>query len=71
MDTDYFYQTVNENVADLDDSGKVDFIDFRILASQWLQEPEEPSADIAPEVGDNIVNFLDLKVMADNWLWEN
>jgi predicted outer membrane repeat protein len=55
--------------ADLDGSGDVNFGDYAILTSQWLQAPGIPSADIAPEVaGDGIVNFLDLAVLADQWL---
>ncbi len=55
--------------ADLDGSGEVNFGDYAILTSQWLQAPGTPSADIAPEVaGDGIVNYLDLDVLADQWL---
>ena len=57
------------NIADLDDSGNVDWVDFAILASQWQQIPSEPSADIAPEGGDGIVNYKDLGLLVDNWLW--
>jgi hypothetical protein len=46
----------------------VDFIDFAVLAAQWRLPPAEPSADIAPNSGDNIVDRLDLAAMADNWL---
>lgn len=56
-------------IADLDQNGLVDFKDFAILASQWLQEPGQPSADIAPLYNsDNIVNALDLKLLAEQWL---
>jgi hypothetical protein len=55
--------------ADLDGTGDISFGDFTILASQWLQAPGTPSADIAPEdAGDGIVNRLDLAVLADHWL---
>jgi hypothetical protein len=54
--------------ADLDGLGDVSFGDLKILASQWLQAPGTPSADIAPVLGDGIVNFLDLAVLADHWL---
>jgi hypothetical protein len=46
----------------------VDMRDFSVLAAQWRQPPAEPSADIAPNGGDNIVDRFDLAVMADNWL---
>ena len=51
--------------ADLDGLGDVSFGDLKIMASQWLQAPDTPSADIAP---DGIVNFLDLAVLADHWM---
>jgi hypothetical protein len=55
--------------ADLDGMGDVNFGDFSILTSQWLQAPGIPSADIAPEAaGDGIVNFRDLALFADHWL---
>ncbi len=53
--------------ADLDGLGDVSFGDLKIMASQWLQAPDTPSADIAIPV-DGIVNFLDLAVLADHWL---
>jgi hypothetical protein len=46
----------------------VNFVDFAILGSQWFQAPGFPSADIAPEGGDDVVNSLDLDVMTDEWL---
>ncbi|MHC4096154.1 MAG: hypothetical protein ACYSU3_08850 [Planctomycetota bacterium] len=55
--------------ADLDASGDINFGDYSILTSQWLQAPGTPSADIAPVgAGDGIVNYLDLDVLADQWL---
>jgi hypothetical protein len=42
--------------------------DFAVLAAQWRLPPAEPSADIAPNGGDNIVDRFDLAAMADNWL---
>lgn len=55
-------------LADLNCDSHVDFTDVAILANQWLQPPGYPSADIAPENGDNIVNINDLKALCDNWL---
>jgi hypothetical protein len=66
VDMGYHYSIPNP--ADIDGDGDVDFFDYAILASQWLQAPGEPSADIAPLGGDGIVNILDLGVLADNWL---
>jgi hypothetical protein len=45
-----------------------DFKDYAVLAGQWQQAPDEPSADIAPLGGDGIVDGLDLRVLCDNWL---
>lgn len=55
--------------ADINLDMGVDFIDFAILANQWMQSPGTPSADIAPVPnGDNLVNELDLKELSENWL---
>ena len=56
------------NPADINGDGNVNLVDFAILASQWLQAPGVPSADIAPLGGDDIVDGLDLGVLTDNWL---
>jgi hypothetical protein len=42
--------------------------DFAVLAAQWRLPPAEPSADIAPNGGDNIVDRFDLAALFDNWL---
>lgn len=54
--------------ADFDIDGDVDFADYAILANQWRQPPAFPSADIAPEVPDSVVDMLDLAVLAEHWL---
>jgi len=59
---------VDTYLGDINLDGKVDFIDFAILANQWNQPPAYPSADIVPEGGDNIVDINDLKALTDNWL---
>ena len=46
----------------------IEMRDFAILGAQWRQPPGEPSADIAPDGGDGIVNWLDLAALVDNWL---
>jgi hypothetical protein len=56
--------------ADFTDDCLVNLRDFGILASQWLQPPGSPSADIA-QPPDGIVNSLDLRVLADSWLTED
>lgn len=56
-------------LGDFNGDGTVDFADLRILASQWLQSPGNPSADIAPPPnGDGMVNFLDFALFAQHWL---
>lgn len=60
-------------VGDINGDAKIDFLDFNILASQWLNSPLlllPPSADIAPALNDGIVDWLDLKKLAENWLSE-
>lgn len=46
----------------------VDLFDFAVLASQWVQAPGVPSADIAPDSGDGVVDINDLAVLAAHWL---
>jgi hypothetical protein len=55
-------------VGDFDCDQRVNFIDMAILASQWLNMPGYPSADIAPQVPDGIVDMLDLDVFIQHWL---
>jgi hypothetical protein len=54
--------------GDINTDGKVNFIDFSILGDQWHQTPGVPSADIAPDCGDDIVDYLDLDVLSKQWL---
>ncbi len=57
-----------DTLCDFDNNYEINFADFAILAGQWQQEPNSPSADIAPEVLDNFVDFLDLAVFVEKWL---
>jgi hypothetical protein len=53
--------------GDFDSDCNVDFSDFALLASSWLQS--NPSVDIAPPpAGDGIIDIKDLAVLCDNWL---
>ena len=54
--------------ADFNCDGTVYFDDLEVLGSQWLQPHGILSADIAPELGDGIVNLLDFAVLAHDWL---
>ena len=58
--------------ADFSGDCFVNFADFAILASQWQDVPGTPSADIAPDGGDGVVDINDLFVLcnSNNWLWE-
>jgi len=53
--------------ADIDTSGYIDISDLVIVASQWLQAPGVPSADIAPDERDNFVDYLDFAVVEQRW----
>ncbi len=46
----------------------VEMRDFAILGAQWQQPAGKPSADIAPDGGDGIINGSDLAAFANNWL---
>lgn len=54
--------------ADFDFDYDVDLVDFGILGNQWFQPSGIPSADIAPEGGDGVVDILDLALVAEHWL---
>jgi len=57
--------------SDINRNGSVDWYDLRILASQWLQPPGVPSADIFPSPnGDGIVDLLDFAELARAWFEE-
>ena len=51
-------------LSDIDMTGNVDICDLSEIASQWLQLPSVPSADIAV---DNFVNLKDYILMASQW----
>jgi hypothetical protein len=57
-------------IGDFDFNRRVDFVDMAILAAQWQGPPATPSADIAPEPPDGIVDILDLGVFTQHWLEE-
>jgi len=67
----YTVTEFSANRADIDKDWDVDLIDFAILAAQWQQIPGEPSADIAPLLGDDFVDINDLAFLVENWLWGN
>jgi hypothetical protein len=66
--TSYLQIEVDSLIGDLNLNGMVDFSDFAILSGQWLQPPVIPSADIAPESRDGVVDLLDLAVFVEHWL---
>jgi len=56
--------------ADLDGNYSVDFVDYSIFASFWLNDCTVPE-DCGPaniDDSDNIVDWFDLKVLIDEWL---
>jgi len=54
--------------ADLNGDGLVNYVDFAVLAGQWLEEVGVLSADIAPDCGDGKVAIEDILILAANWL---
>jgi hypothetical protein len=60
--------TTESYPGDFEPDCDVDFADVAVMAEQWLQTPGSPSADIAPSVGDGIVNFLDFAKLTENWM---
>jgi hypothetical protein len=56
-------------IGDFDWDWDVDLLDFTVLASQWKQQLSDPSADIAPGLGDGIVDLRDLRLFCEYYLW--
>jgi hypothetical protein len=54
-------------LGDFTGEGDVNMLDFAVLASQWMNAPGTPSADISVPA-DGFVDALDLVVLAENWL---
>ena len=64
-------QTFVIGLTVIDSDCFLDLNDFAVLASQWMNPPGVPSADIAPPVsGDGIVDSLDLTLFFENWLMD-
>jgi len=59
---------IPELTCDLNGDNQVDFDDVAILANQWGQASSDPSADIAPEPPDGVVDWFDLALMVEYWL---
>jgi hypothetical protein len=57
-------------IADFSSDCLVNFADFTVLGNQWMEAPGSPSADIAPETPDGVVDWLDLDAFVDAWLKE-
>jgi len=56
-------------LGDFEPDGDIDFDDLLILASQFLQSPDDPTIDIAPyPSGDDFIDLKDFAVFAQNWL---
>ncbi len=64
------HKPANTLAGDIDGDNAVDWEDMYLIAQQWLDVPGIPSADIAPDGGDGIVNFIDLAVMAKQFGYE-
>jgi L-ascorbate metabolism protein UlaG (beta-lactamase superfamily) len=59
---------VTQRLVDLNLDGTVDFTDYGLLTRFWLRN--ETQFDIAPAIGDGLVDWKELIVLADNWLTE-
>ena len=68
VDMGYHYPGRAYWAADLNHDWKIDIVDFAIMASQWQDVPGEPSADIAPQDGDNFVGIEDLSAFCAEWM---
>jgi cytochrome c553 len=56
--------------ADLSGNSEVDFIDYAILASYWLNDcTSEDCGQANLDDGDQVINESDLRVFVESWLW--
>jgi len=55
------------SLSDLDNNGIVNWADFDIFASFWLDEGEDIPADLNR---DQVVNWADHAIFAEDWLWQ-
>ena len=67
MITGQDYPRLIWNDSDIDNSGKVNFADFSILAGKWM-ELDCGFCDSADLTGDRSVNLNDMLVLAAHWL---
>jgi hypothetical protein len=64
-----FHYSMPYPIGDINMDTKVNLADYCILAEQWQDIPDSPSADTAPyPAGDNFVDFDDLLLLMENWL---
>ncbi len=68
VETDNMFVAGNLNLDDI-----VDFKDFEIIASEWLEEDCQFNLSCfgADLNSDNVVNLIDLNIMTGNWLQYN
>lgn len=59
---------VTQRSVDLNLDGTVDFRDYGLLTKFWHRN--DSHFDIAPPIGDGLVDWKDIAVLADNWLSE-
>ena len=55
------------HLADLNNDGVINFLDFALFSSHWLETDCGPCAG-ADLSGDNNVTMEDVSVFAENWL---
>ena len=67
---DSFTLRFNRYIADLDDDGFVNYVDFALLSQDWQLTEIESIADITGPMGvpDNSVDDFDLNIMIEQWL---
>lgn len=58
------------NIADFNDDGEVNFIDFSGLSSAWKSSLGDPNFyNIYDLHIDDTIDMLDLRIFVENWLW--
>lgn len=63
-----YSNTITFYKGDINGDGIVNFIDYSILVQFWHEN--EPSVDVSPFSGDDIIDEQDFVKIIENWLWE-
>ncbi len=63
---EYYY-----SLADFDEDGKVNLVDYAIIAGAWQTEPNDNNYEEDCDIEDNnSIDYNDVALFCEDWLWE-